>query len=151
MSEPTVKFYEPTVWLWHCGTACNAHPDDSWTCRICGRVWPMEKADQLAPTIVTLCGSARFWHAFQEASLMETLRGKIVLTVGTTSATGEDHYDIVSLDKRDMLGSLHFRKIDLSSEILVIDVGGYIGPHTHAEIEYARSRGKRVRYLSKGE
>jgi hypothetical protein len=45
------------------------------------------------------------------------------------------------------LDQLHFRKIDISDEILVLNVGGYIGSSTRNEIEYATRTGKRVRYL----
>ena len=45
------------------------------------------------------------------------------------------------------LGELHRRKIELADEILVINVGGYIGESTIAEIEYARECEKRVRWL----
>jgi hypothetical protein len=48
------------------------------------------------------------------------------------------------------LDVLHFAKIDLSDEILVLDCdGGYIGESTEREIEYARMRGKAIRYLSR--
>lgn len=46
-----------------------------------------------------------------------------------------------------MLDELHFRKIDISSEILVINVGGYIGESTRNEIDYAYLKGKSVCYL----
>ena len=45
------------------------------------------------------------------------------------------------------LATLHRHKIDLADEILVINVGGYVGESTRSEIEYAQQRGKRVRYL----
>ena len=45
------------------------------------------------------------------------------------------------------LDVLHFRKIDLSDEIFVLNVGGYIGESTSREIEYAKSTGKAVWYL----
>jgi hypothetical protein len=34
------------------------------------------------PTIVCLCGSTRFYEAFQYANYVETMKGKIVLSVG---------------------------------------------------------------------
>src|SRR5689334_1569335 len=34
------------------------------------------------PTLVCLCGSTRFYDAYQEANYRETMAGKIVLTVG---------------------------------------------------------------------
>ena len=35
----------------------------------------------------------------------------------------------------------------MADEILVINVGGYIGSNTRPEIEYATATGKPVRYL----
>ena len=46
-----------------------------------------------------------------------------------------------------MLDELHKRKIDLADEILVLNVGGYIGESTKSEIEYAFEKGKKVNYL----
>lgn len=42
---------------------------------------------------------------------------------------------------------MHKQKIDMSNEIYVINVGGYIGESTKNEIEYAKARGKRISYL----
>ena len=41
----------------------------------------------------------------------------------------------------------HLETIDMSDEIYVINVGGYIGSSTKSEIEYAKANGKTVRYL----
>ena len=38
-------------------------------------------------------------------------------------------------------------KINMSDEIFVINVGGYIGSSTRSEIEYALAIGKPVKYL----
>jgi hypothetical protein len=40
-----------------------------------------------------------------------------------------------------MLDDMHKRKIDMSDEIFVINVGGYIGSSTRSEIEYAKAKG----------
>ena len=48
---------------------------------------------------------------------------------------------------KEMLDDIHKRKIDMSDEIFVINVGGYIGESTRSEIEYALAHGKVVRYL----
>ncbi|MDD5095737.1 MAG: hypothetical protein PHV74_15395 [Dehalococcoidia bacterium] len=102
-------------------------------------------SDTPRPTIVCLCGSGRFKQAFDEAEFNETLSGKIVLTIGCNThdvARSEElkHY-------KPMLDELHKRKIDLADEILVLNVGGYIGESTRSEIEYAKAHGKSVRYL----
>jgi hypothetical protein len=43
----------------------------------------------------------------------------------------------VALNK-EALDTLYLTKIDLADEILVLNVGGYIGESTRREIEYAR-------------
>ena len=46
-----------------------------------------------------------------------------------------------------MLDEMHKQKIDMSDEIYVINVGGYIRESTKSEIEYAKEKGKRISYL----
>lgn len=103
------------------------------------------------PVIVCLCGSCRFWMHFQKASLQETLVGRIVLSIG--AATGDDDSHFGHLPKadydrvKDKLDELHLRKIDLADEVLILNVGGYIGESTRRELEYARAHDKHVRFL----
>lgn len=103
------------------------------------------------PTIVCLCGSTRFHDAFAKAQSDETVAGRIVLTIGCNTHSDEELFahlspaDFRSLKAR--LDVLHLHKIDLADEILVLNVGGYIGESTEREIVYAQSRDKRVRYL----
>ena len=42
---------------------------------------------------------------------------------------------------------MHRQKIDMSNEIYVINFGGYIGKSTKNEIEYAKTKGKKISYL----
>ncbi len=104
------------------------------------------------PTVVTLCGSTRFKDAFTKAQLDETLRGNIVLTIGCNMKSDAEVFADTSPEQlqsiKIRLDVLHFRKIDLSDEILVLDVDGYIGESTSREIAYAMSVGKKVRFLS---
>lgn len=97
------------------------------------------------PWIVCLCGSTRFMDAFQEQNLRLTLRGIIVLSVGCN--TKSDASLGLDSEVKKRLDELHLRKIELSDEILVLNVGGYIGESTSREIEHARSRGKIVSFL----
>lgn len=106
------------------------------------------------PIVVTLCGSTRFSDAFREANLRLTLEGRIVLSIGCDMRSdawvfGDVEPHVLDRVKRD-LDKLHKRKIDLSDEILVLNVGGYIGDSTRSEIEYARVHGKVVRFLEDG-
>ncbi len=103
------------------------------------------------PPIVCLCGSTRFWREYFEANMAETKAGKIVLSVGFFVHQGDGGdpgiYQGVSPEDKSKLDELHLRKIDLADEVLVLNVGGYIGDSTRAEIQYARTRRKPVRFL----
>jgi hypothetical protein len=96
------------------------------------------------PTIVCLCGSTKFRKAFETANLEETLAGRIVLSVGCFM-----HHDGVAITSEQKAGldDLHKRKIDLADEVLILNVGGYIGTSTRSELEYAKAQGKAVRFL----
>ncbi len=48
---------------------------------------------------------------------------------------------------KKMLDEMHKQKIHTSEEIYVINVGGYIGESTKAEIEYAKAKSKEIFYL----
>ncbi len=101
--------------------------------------------------IITLCGSSKFKEAFYEAQKRLTMEGNIVLSLGFFSQAdqnvwaGKDDKEIQRI--KDMLKEMHRTKIDLSDSIFVINVNGYIGESTSEEIEYAKSKGKTVRYL----
>jgi hypothetical protein len=103
------------------------------------------------PTIVCLCGSTRFWREFQEWGLKETLAGKIVLSIGAASGTDDEHFGNLPREEYEAvkadLDQLHFRKIDLADEVLIINKGGYIGESTMNELNYARDTGKIIRFL----
>ncbi len=98
------------------------------------------------PTIVCLCGSTRFADAYATAYREESLAGKIVLSVGVMIHTGDLPIRHDGPEKR-LLDELHLRKIDLADEVLVLNVGGYIGESTARELAYARQHGKHIRML----
>ncbi len=104
------------------------------------------------PIIVCLCGSTRFSQAFHEANLRETLAGKIVLSIGCDFKSDTDLLlaDELTVEDKQRLDELHLRKIDLADEVLILNVGGYVGESTANEAYYAASQGKRVRWLEGG-
>lgn len=114
--------------------------------------WEWKKGWPHRPTVVCLCGSTRFWREFQRASLRETMNGKIVLSIGAATGTDDEHfgnlpkadYDAIKAD----LDALHLKKIDMADEVLILDVGDYIGDSTGRELAYAMSQSKIVRFLS---
>lgn len=111
----------------------------------------MEYLRAALPKIVCLCGSTRFFEAFQQANYDLTMAGNIVLSVGfyPHSKAESGHGEGVGHDSAEKiaLDELHKRKIDLCDEVLVLNVGGYIGESTASEICYALQKNKPVRYL----
>jgi hypothetical protein len=99
------------------------------------------------PKVICLCGSTRFFKEFEKQNLQLTLEGVIVLSIGSNTKSDES----LNLPEgtKEMLDELHKRKIDIADDILVLNVGGYIGESTRSEIKYALDRGKPVNYLEK--
>lgn len=109
------------------------------------------KSDNQKPTIVCLCGSTRFGEEFRNANLRETLSGKIVLSIGCNMKSDTEIFGHLPKDElvriKQRLDELHKRKIDLADEVLILNVGGYIGESTLSELKYAIANNKKVRYI----
>ncbi len=109
------------------------------------------EAREPRPKIVCLCGSTRFYDEFQQANYDLTMAGNIVLSVGfyPHAKAKHGHGEGVGHDseQKGALDQLHMRKIDLADEVLVLNVGGYIGESTRREIDYAKKIDKPVKYL----
>ncbi|GGX51910.1 hypothetical protein [Streptomyces noursei] len=108
-----------------------------------------EAKEQLRfPRIVAICGSTRFMAEMAEAELRETIAvpPKIVVKPGCDMKLSHDLWsDPVEAEALKVrLDELHRAKILLADEVLV--VGDYIGESTRAEIAYARSLGRPVRF-----
>lgn len=99
--------------------------------------------------VITLCGSAKFKDDFLKAQEELTLKGNIVLSIGLfRDSKVWEKMDNKRIKKtKELLDDIHKRKIDMSDEIFVINVGGYIGESTKSEIEYALLKNKKVNYL----
>lgn len=108
----------------------------------------------MKPKVITLCGSSRFPEAFHIANAHFSMMGYVVISLGLfghadqpegskflTSDGNENEKSKQNLDK------LHFAKIDLSDEIFVINVAGYIGSSTYREIAYAKKHGKKINFM----
>jgi len=101
-------------------------------------------------TIVCLCGSTRFREAFLAANYRESRDGKIVLTVGCFTHSPEQAEGETlgfTEEQKCRADVLHFDKIELADEVLILNVGGYIGESTRRELNHAIAQGKRVRFL----
>ena len=94
--------------------------------------------------IITLCGSINFKDEFLKVQEKLVLKGNIVFTPNFFDNIKKEE---ISLETKEMLDKMHKQKINMSDEIYVINQGGYIGESTKLEIEYAKSKGKKITYL----
>jgi len=100
------------------------------------------------PRVICLCGSTRFVDTFNEWRKRLTLEGCIVVSIELVLPQSErEDPQHANYKVKQMLDELHLRKIDLADEVMILNVGGYIGNSTRAEIEYAGSKGKSIKYL----
>ena len=95
--------------------------------------------------VVTLCGSTKFKDDFIKVQKDLTLKGNIVITVGLFGHSGDK--EALNEQINEMLINMHRQRIDMADEIFVINKNGYIGENTLSEIEYARTKGKVIKYL----
>jgi hypothetical protein len=94
--------------------------------------------------IVCLVGSTKFKEEYEKANRIESGKGNIVLTVAMYGhVQGLD----MNSEEKKVFDEVHMDKIKMANEILVINVGGYIGESTKREIEYAKSLNKVIRFL----
>ncbi len=94
--------------------------------------------------IITICGSLKFQKEMMEMAQKLAFEGNCVLT-----PTYPVLKDITITDKQiKHLKDEHFKRIELSNAIFVIDKNSYIGDSTNSEIEYAKKLGKEILYYS---
>jgi hypothetical protein len=113
----------------------------------------VERRSKMDTKIV--CLSTKFYEAFQRASLRETLAGNIVLSIGCSMKSDAEHFAHLNFEEasktKRQLDWLHFEKIKMADEVLILDVEGYIGLSTCDELWCARAWDKKVRFLSQEE
>ncbi len=93
--------------------------------------------------IVTICGSMRFQEQMKSIAEGLELTEKYIVIQCIYPNDGRP----LTPEEIGLLGELHYRKIEISDAIYVVNVDGYIGESVRREIEYARSLGKEVMYL----
>lgn len=92
--------------------------------------------------VVTICGSMRFAREMQDiARDLELKYGYCVI---------QCVYNISNIDnnfaEQQNIANAHWKKIDISDAIYVVNIGGYIGESTKNEIEYAKKHNKEIMY-----
>jgi len=94
--------------------------------------------------VITICGSMRFSAFMLKVAEEMTRDGLIVLMPHDASLSGMPNK--TATEHGAMLDAMHRAKIRMSGSVFVMNLGGYIGESTRAEIEYATSLGIPVRY-----
>lgn len=92
--------------------------------------------------VVCLSGSTKFKDKFLQIASDLTMNGNIVLMPNVFGHT--DNIEITT-SKKEMLDDMHLRKINMSDELIVISVYGYIGESTRKEIDYAKTLSKPIK------
>ena len=92
--------------------------------------------------VITLCGSARFERLFKAWNEALTLSGHTVFSLAVYPSDKAGQKNWYSEDQKLELDRAHFRKIEKSDAIFVLNRYAYIGESTLREIEHARSLGK---------
>jgi hypothetical protein len=102
--------------------------------------------------IITICGSSRFIDLMAVCSwIIERDEQAIAMSLHLLPgwyAGSIEHHLAESQGVADAMDELHLRKIEMSDEIFVVDVDGYIGESTSREIAHAERLGKKIRRLS---
>ena len=94
--------------------------------------------------VITLCGSMRFKNEMMQTAEKLAFEGNCVLTpIFPTDENAER-----TEKQLQKLKEAHFKKIDLSDAICVINVDNYIGYSTNLEIEYAKKLNKEIMYYT---
>jgi hypothetical protein len=102
--------------------------------------------------VICLCGSTRFTNEMMQLTWEYAKLG--VLALGWLvrplhEGETQDHHLAEKEGVAELFDTLHFRKIDLADEVMVVNVNGYYGDSTKREIAYAQEHGKPVKYLFK--
>ena len=91
---------------------------------------------------LTICGSMRFSNEMHQIAWeLETMHGFNILQC----VYGYESLDSVAQDR---LIKAHYRKIDISDAVYIMDINGYIGDSVKEEINYAKNTCKEVIYHS---
>ena len=94
--------------------------------------------------IITLCGSLKFQKEMMIIAEKMALEGNCILTPVYPIIENCERTD----EQLKKLKKEHFKRIELSDAILVINKNTYIGDSTKLEIEYAKKLGKEIMYYT---
>lgn len=94
--------------------------------------------------IITICGSLKFQKEMMVEAQKLALQGNCIFTPIYPVLENIE----ITKEQLLLLKEEHFRKIELSDIIYVINKKKYIGESTRLEIEYAKSLNKEIIYYA---
>ena len=94
--------------------------------------------------VITLCGSLRFKNEMMAVAEKMALEGYCVLTPVYPVSENIERTEEQLIKLKDA----HFKRIELSDAILVVNINNYIGESTNLEIDYAKKLGKEIVYYT---
>lgn len=94
--------------------------------------------------VVTLCGSLKFQKEMMTVAEKMELEGYCILTPVYSVS------EKIDITKKQLINlkEAHFKRIELSDAILVVNINNYIGDSTNLEIDYAKKLGKKIIYYT---
>ena len=93
---------------------------------------------------ITLCGSLKYQKEMMIIAEKMALEGNCILTPVYPIFKNIERTE----EQLIKLKEAHFKRIELSDAILVININNYIGNSTKLEIEYAKKIGKEIIYYT---
>ena len=94
--------------------------------------------------VMTLCGSSKFPKEMMKVAEKIALDGYCVLTPVYPVLENIERTE----EQLIKLKEAHFKRIELSDAILVVDINNYIGNSTNLEIDYAKKLCKEIIYYT---
>ena len=94
--------------------------------------------------IITLCGSLKFQKEMMIVAEKMALEGNCILTPVYPILEEVEKTE----EQMAKLKEAHFKRIEISDAILVVNVNNYIGKSTNLEIEYAKTLEKEILYYT---
>ena len=94
--------------------------------------------------IITLCGSLKFQKEMMIMAEKMALEGNCILTPVYPIIENCQRTD----EQLEKLKKAHFKRIELSDEILVINKNNYMGNSTKLEIEYANKLREKIMFYT---
>ena len=94
--------------------------------------------------IITLCGSLKFQKEMMIIAEKMALEGNCILTPVYPILEKVEKTE----EQMTKLKEAHYKRIELSDAILVVNINNYIGKSTNLEIEYAKTLGKEILYYT---